>query len=198
MYFLFCSCSHSGPANRYCFQWTESVSKASMEVGKRIDYFEYECRERERDKKKGINCHSISLCWSRQRDRMRLDYWLRTHISIVCPMNVDASNWKRDLSSGVNVRHHSTLSNAMLNHDIISEIIRYSTLGSIKIFHSIIYKNENSLGFSSSHHHSHFSRLERNRILSFVQNSCCLSPQVCEQCNCLLCSMKLKYLFLIR
>lgn len=53
MYFLFCSCSHSGPANRYCFQWTESVSKASMEVGKRIDYFEYECRERERDKKKG-------------------------------------------------------------------------------------------------------------------------------------------------
>lgn len=124
---------------------------------KKIDCFEYdECRVVERKKKESIVTQSVCAGLGSGIEYALTTAFVHT-ISIVCPMNVDASNWKRDLSSGVNVRHHhSTLSNAMLNHDIISEIIWYSTLGSIENF--ILYKNENTSAFSSSHHHSHFSR----------------------------------------
>lgn len=232
MYFLFCCCSHSDPANCYCSQWTESVSKASRrtveeeEEAEKNPNIKLNALNMEELKKKRNQLSLNQRCAldSEIEHWMRLDYWFSNTFRLCAALNecrYMRRNWKRDLSSGFRCEcvNHITLDTIKCDAQPWHHLRDYARLfESIKIHSTFGFgstkkwtKKRNSLAlFSSSHHHSQFFVVvgfDWNEIGFFVTFSLCLwwmmrwcvPAIVCEaQWNCLLCPMKLKYLFLIR
>lgn len=157
-----------------------------------------------------LNQCALGSMW----DWMCLDYWFHAYFDCVCiermcrcielgirkEEDLSSADFRCECETNTSRHYRMWCSTMTSSRRLNSPFLNRSNFSRRSSSSSRLYLDRNGqqpkkkilLGISSNHHHSQFSRLERNRILHITHICCVDDMRVCEQWNCLLCSDEIK------